>query len=71
MRRGDQSTHTNTHANINTDTHKHTRKHKHTHTHTHTNTNTHRYTIIDPTSPIFMRGDTIHIPCIFIAWTGN
>jgi len=29
------------------------------------------YTIIDPTSPIFMRGDTIHIPCVFISWTGH
>jgi len=29
------------------------------------------YTIIDPTSPIFMRGDTIHIPCVFVAWTGH
>jgi len=28
------------------------------------------YTIIDPTSPIFMRGDTIHVPCVFISWTG-
>jgi glutamine synthetase type III len=26
--------------------------------------------VIDPTSPIFMRGDTIHIPCVFISWTG-
>lgn len=29
------------------------------------------YTIIDPTSPIFMRGDTIHIPCVFVSWTGH
>ncbi|EKX45875.1 hypothetical protein GUITHDRAFT_71007 [Guillardia theta CCMP2712] len=29
------------------------------------------YTIIDPSSPIFIRGDTVHIPCIFISWTGH
>jgi glutamine synthetase len=31
----------------------------------------HHSAVIDPTSPIFMRGDTIHIPCIFISWTGH
>lgn len=30
-----------------------------------------RGAVIDPTSPIFMRGDTIHIPCVFISWTGH
>jgi glutamine synthetase len=29
------------------------------------------YTVIDATSPIFMRGDTIFIPTIFVSWTGN
>ena len=29
------------------------------------------YTVVDPSSPIFMRGDTIFIPSIFVAWTGD
>jgi len=29
------------------------------------------YTILDPSSPVFMRGDTIHIPTVFISWTGH
>jgi len=28
------------------------------------------YTVLDPTSPIFMRGDTIFVPTIFVAWNG-
>jgi len=28
------------------------------------------YTVVDATSPIFMRGDTIFIPTIFMSWTG-
>ena len=27
--------------------------------------------VIDPTSPIFMRGDTIQVPCVFVSWTGH
>jgi len=29
------------------------------------------YTILDPSSPVFIRGDTIHIPTVFISWTGH
>jgi len=28
------------------------------------------YTVLDASSPIFMRGDTIYIPTIFMSWTG-
>ena len=26
---------------------------------------------MDPSSPIFMRGDTIYLPCIFVTWHGH
>uniref|UniRef100_A0A7S1N4S4 GS catalytic domain-containing protein n=1 Tax=Eutreptiella gymnastica TaxID=73025 RepID=A0A7S1N4S4_9EUGL len=29
------------------------------------------YTIIDPSSPIFIRGDTVHIPACFVTWHGH
>jgi glutamine synthetase len=29
------------------------------------------YTILDPSSPITIRGDTVFIPTIFISWTGH
>jgi glutamine synthetase len=29
------------------------------------------YNILDPSSPIFMRGDTIYLPCIFVTWHGH
>ena len=29
------------------------------------------YTIIDPTSPIFLRGDTVFIPTIFVSFYGD
>ena len=29
------------------------------------------YTAVDPTSPVFMRGDTLFVPAVFISWTGH
>ena len=29
------------------------------------------YTAIDPTCPMFIRGDTVYIPTIFVSWTGK
>jgi len=29
------------------------------------------YTVLDSSSPIFMRGDTIFVPTIFVSWTGH
>eukprot|EP00669_Euglena_mutabilis_P008130 TRINITY_DN3255_c0_g2_i1.p1 TRINITY_DN3255_c0_g2~~TRINITY_DN3255_c0_g2_i1.p1 ORF type:complete len:590 (-),score=219.86 TRINITY_DN3255_c0_g2_i1:560-2329(-) len=29
------------------------------------------YTVLDPTSPIFIRGDTVFIPSIFVTWRGH
>eukprot|EP00667_Euglena_gracilis_P018123 EG_transcript_19219 len=29
------------------------------------------YTILDPSSPIFLRGDTIYFPSIFVTWRGH
>ena len=25
------------------------------------------YTVLDPTSPIFLRGDTVYVPCVFVS----
>jgi glutamine synthetase len=30
-----------------------------------------RYTVLDPTSPIFLRGDTIYIPTVFVSFYGD
>eukprot|EP00667_Euglena_gracilis_P003516 EG_transcript_3524 len=29
------------------------------------------YTVLDPSSPIFLRGDTIYFPSIFVTWRGH
>ena len=29
------------------------------------------YTAIDPTSPVFIRGDTMYIPTVFVSWHGD
>merc|ERR1719454_2648330 len=29
------------------------------------------YTALDPTSPIFIRGDTVHIPTVFVSFHGK
>ena len=29
------------------------------------------YTVIDPTSPMYIRGDTIFVPSVFVSWYGD
>jgi len=29
------------------------------------------YTVLDPTSPIFVRGDTVYVPCVFVSFYGD
>jgi len=29
------------------------------------------YTVLDPTSPVFIRGDTVYVPCVFVSFYGD
>lgn len=29
------------------------------------------YTVLDPTSPVFIRGDTVYIPTVFVSFYGD
>merc|ERR1719453_1283108 len=29
------------------------------------------YTVLDPTSPVFLRGDTVYIPTVFVSFYGH
>jgi len=31
----------------------------------------HRYTVLDPSSPIFIRQDTVYVPTVFVSFYGD